>query len=336
MRSLRIEDRGSRIEDRGSRILFSRTVLFSILYSLSSILGVHGAAPPLTALAFTPDGKAVVVGSQAGLEVRTWPELKPSRTLATELAHVHDLAFAPDGKTLAAAGGTPAYRGTVELYRWPDGKLLHRASPHRDLIYAVAWRSDAAVFATASMDRTVGLHEAASAKTIRVLEGHSRGVLAAVFLPGDAELVTAGIDESLRVWDVSSDKLLRTLPNHTRPVCDLKLRPGGDGEGPPVLASVSDDRTVRLWQPTIGRLMRFVRLESAPRAVAWTADGRTLLVACKDGRLRVIDPDTVEVVQDLPALDGVAYCLVVAPDGSVLVGGENGQLRRLVVKQSPP
>ena len=29
-------------------------------------------------LAFTPDGKAVVVGSQAGLEVRSWPDLKPS------------------------------------------------------------------------------------------------------------------------------------------------------------------------------------------------------------------------------------------------------------------
>jgi hypothetical protein len=60
------------------------------------------------------------------------------------------------------------------------------------------------------------------------------------------------------------------------------------------------------------------------------------LTACKDGRLRVIDPDTVEVLEDLPALDGVAYSVAAAPDGSVLVGGQNGQLRRLVVKQSPP
>ncbi|MCI0461871.1 MAG: WD40 repeat domain-containing protein [Gemmataceae bacterium] len=304
------------------------------------LLGTAGpaaaGAAPVTALAFTPDGQAVVVGSQAGLKVRTWPELRPARTLATELAHIHDLAFAPDGKTLAAAGGTPAHRGTVELYRWPDGQLLHRVSPHRDLIYAMTWRADAAVLATASADRSVGLHEAASARTIRVLEGHSRGVLAAVFLPGDAGLVTAGIDESLRLWDVASGKLLRTLPNHTGPVCDLKLRPGGAGVGPPVLASTGDDRTVRLWQPTIGRLMRFVRLASAPRAIIWTTDGQTLLAACKDGRLRVIDPDTVEVVEELPALDGVAHCLAAAPDGSILVGGQNGQLRRLVVKRRLP
>src|SRR5688572_25149506 len=29
--------------------------------------------PPVTALALTPDEKFVVVGSQAGLELRTWP-----------------------------------------------------------------------------------------------------------------------------------------------------------------------------------------------------------------------------------------------------------------------
>jgi WD40 repeat protein len=335
MRRSRIEDRGSRIEDRGSRVLYARAIQFSILYSLSSILSVNGAAPPITALAFTPDGKTVVVGSQAGLELRTWPELQQARTLPTKLDHVHDLAFAPDGKTLAAVGGTPAKRGMVELYRWPEGTLLHRMSPHRDLIYAVSWRADSAVFATASADRTVSIHESATAKTLRDLEGHSRGVLAVVFLPGEEGLATAGIDESLRLWDASNGQLLRTFPNHTGPVHDLKVRPGGDREGPPLLASVSDDRTVRLWQPTLGRMMRFVRLKSAPLAVAWTADGRTLLTPCKDGRLRVIDPDTVEVVEDLPALDGIAYSIAVAPDGSILIGGQNGQLRRLQIERSP-
>jgi WD40 repeat protein len=304
------------------------------LYLLDAVgTAASGAAPAVTALAFAPEGLSVIIGSQAGLEVRTWPELKRVRTLPTELAHIHDLAFAPDGKTLAAVGGAPAQRGVVELYRWPEGKLLYRVSPHRDLIYAVDWQADSAAFATASGDRTAGIHDAASGKTLRTLEGHSRSVLAVVFLPGDAGLVTAGSDESLRLWDAGSGKALRSLANHTRPVHDLAVRPGGDGKTPPLIASASDDRTVRLWQPTLGRLVRFVRLESAPLALAWTADGTTLLAACKDGQLRVIDPDTVEVQEDTPALDGVAYSLAAAPDGSVLVGGQGGQLARLVLKR---
>jgi WD40 repeat protein len=307
----------------------------AIILGLCVLGPARAAAPPVTALAFTPDGKAVVVGSQAGLEVRTWPELQTARTLATELAHVHDLAFAPDGKTLAAVGGTPARSGVVELYHWPDGKLLRRTAPHRDLVYAVDWRADSAVFATGSDDRSVALHDAATGKTLHVLEGHSRGVLGVAFLPGDAGLVTGGIDESVRLWDAGDAKLLRTFPNHTRPVHDLAPRPGG-GDGPPLVVSIGEDRTVRLWQPTVGRLMRFVRLESVPLAVAWTADGRRLLTACQDGRLRVVDPDTVEVTEELPAIDGVAHCLAAAPDGSVLVGGQGGQLRRVVVKRGPP
>src|SRR5262245_18265635 len=147
--------------------------------------------PPVTALAFAPDGKSVLVGSQAGVEVRGWPDLKPVRSLPTELAHVHDLAFAPDGKTLAVAGGEPAEKGGVELFRWPEGDLLRRVSPHKDLVYAVAWAADSAALVTAGADQTARRLDARTGETTRVLEGHSRAVLAALFLPGDARLLTA-------------------------------------------------------------------------------------------------------------------------------------------------
>src|SRR4051794_28726627 len=82
--------------------------------------------PPITALACSPDGKAIVVGSQAGLVVRSWPALDRPRPLPTALSHVHELAFSPDGKTLAVVGGTPGKRGTIELYAWPEGKRLRQ------------------------------------------------------------------------------------------------------------------------------------------------------------------------------------------------------------------
>src|SRR5262245_22038581 len=106
------------------------------MWALSLLLCGAGVAPPITALAFAPDGKSVVVGSQAGVQVLSWPELKKARTLPTKLEHVHDLAFSPDGKILAAVGGAPARLGSIELFDWPGGKLLRRASPSKDLIYS--------------------------------------------------------------------------------------------------------------------------------------------------------------------------------------------------------
>ena len=158
----------------------------------------------------------------------------------------------------------------------------------------------------------------------------SRGA-PAVFLPSDKQLVTAGVDESLRIWETGTGKSGPILSNHTRPVNGLAVRPTGDPSAPPLVVSISDDRTVRLWQPTLGRMVRFARLPTEPRAVAWSADGASILVACKDGNLRVIDPETVEVQTTLRAVDGIAYSLGVAPDGSVLVGGQTGQLKRLQI-----
>lgn len=291
-------------------------------------------APPITALALTPDGTGVLVGSQAGLELLRTSDLKPVRRLTTELLHLHDLSFSPDGKTLAAAGGNPARSGGVEFFRWPESSLIRRVHPNKDLIYGLSWQADGRLLATASADRTVSLIETATGNVAQVLEGHSRAVVTAVFLPGEDGLVTAGVDESLRLWNPRTGQVLRTFANHTRPVHHLALKPGGDRTAPPTIASVSDDRTVRFWQPTLGRMVRFVRLPSVPLSACWTGDGKWLVVACKDGRLRAIDPEEAEVRLDVPGLEGVAYSLVAMPDGSLLIGGEKGQLRRHVLTAS--
>ncbi|MEX2171499.1 MAG: hypothetical protein WD851_19425 [Pirellulales bacterium] len=284
------------------------------------------AAPPITAVAFTPDYSAVVVGSQAGLELKSWPALEHLSNFPTELINIHDLAFSPDGKLLATAGGVPAEYGTIELYRWPERTLLRRIDVHDDLVYSIAWRSDSRQFGAASADQRVSLHDVAMQTAVRQLDGHSRGVLATVYLSDD-QLLTAGVDATIRLWDTAASMPLRTFTNHTRPVHDLALRPG-TGDAPPMVASCSDDRTIRFWQPTIGRLVRFARLDSAPLAIAWTANGKTLWAACHDGQLRAINPDDATVEHDLPALTGPAYCVAVAPDGTLLVAGTDGQLRR--------
>jgi WD40 repeat protein len=289
------------------------------------------ATPPITALAFTPDKTAVVVGSQAGVDVRSWPELKRVATLPTELANIHDLSFSQDGSILAVAGGHPSVEGTVEFYRWPTKELIHRLSPHDDVVYAVAWQSDNKQLALASGDARVGIVSVANGSTeppAQYLDGHSRAVLAVAFLPNDGGLLSGGVDQSIRVWDVATGTTRRTLTNHTRAVNDLKVRPNTDSQALPMVASAGDDRTVRFWQPTIGRLVRFVRLDSPALALTWTADGQVLWAACRDGKVRAIDPEIAAVTKELPAIDGVAYALAIAPDESILVAGSNGQLRR--------
>ncbi len=328
------------------RVPHWRWLCLAVLLNSHASLAAELAAPPVTALAVAPGGKSVLAGSQAGLRQLSWPELKEGDrkdgTPKTALAHIHDLAFSPRGDLLAVAGGAPAEAGIVEVFSTklkisPDGKAKHRelkfrAEPQSDLIYAVAWSPDGRRLATASYDHTVAILDAASGKRLHKLQGHSRGVLAVCWLPDAKTLVSAGADNSLRVWDAERGRAVRPLDNHTAAVHALAVRPGDAGDAPPLVASVSDDRSVRLWQPTIGRMVRFARLTSAPLAATWSSDGRQLVVGCADGHVRAIDPETLEVLADAKAVDGRVLSVALPRDGGkagarILVGGSEGQLK---------
>ena len=284
--------------------------------------------PPITSLAFSPDGKSVVACSQAGLQVYDFPTLSLQRTIEVSARNIHDLAFSPDADQLAVGGGNPATDGIIEIFSWHEGESLRILSEHRDSVTAVAWR-DASSLASASLDRRIIVWDLPTGTAIQQLEGHSKGVSSLCFLSDKDILVSTGIDQSVRVWDLISGELIRSMNNHTLPVHDLALHPSDAGL--PVIVSAGDDRTVRFWQPTIGRMVKFARLEEAPLATAWLNDGSKVVAVCTDGAVRFVDPDSVEVTNEIQVLNGWGYSLAVHPtDGSVVGGGQNAQLRRIV------
>ena len=285
--------------------------------------------PPITDLAFSPDGESLVACSQAGVRVYAWPELQLQHKLKLRMPNPHDLAFSPDGERLAIVGGSPADNGTVEVFSWPERESIAQFYDSADSEMAVLWTANH-LLVTSSLDHQVRMWDLDTKSVTKKLSGHSRGVLAIASLPGQKSLISAGIDQSLRVWDLDSGELIHSLSIHTKPVRALAVRPAQEGLA--MVASASSDRTVRLWQPTIGRMVRFARLKSQPLCVEWILDGSAIVAGCTDGHIRFIDPEEVSVTRDQPIVDGWAYSLAVHPsDGSLAVGGSNATIRRVEI-----
>jgi WD40 repeat protein len=273
------------------------------------------------------------VGSQAGVAEYEWPHLNPLRTITSDVENIHAVHFSASGQLLAVAGGAPSESGRVEIYNWPECNRLQELTEPSDSVMAIAWIDDSTL-ATASLDQDVLVSDVETGVSSRRLVGHSKGVTALCFAHEDDLLVSAGIDQNLRVWNLASGELVRSLNNHTRPVHSLALRPGNHSLA--MIVSASDDKTVRLWQPAIGRMVRFVRLDSVPLDGEWLSDGTRIVVSCADGYVRAIDPDRATVVEELPAINGWAYCLAAHPrDGSLVVGGSDGQLKRITLPAEP-
>jgi WD40 repeat protein len=298
------------------------------------------SVPPITALEISPDGMQIVAGSQAGVEIRSADNLDVAGRLPTKLLQVHDIAFSPNGKLLAIAGGTPAERGTIELWDWPAGTLSTSLAAGGDVVYSVTWSPDGTRLSAACADRKVRIFpvagdEADSAEP-RITEPHSAAALATCWLSAGDLLFSAGVDQSIRVLDPATGEVRRTLDNHTAEVRDLAIRPG-EHPGSALVASCGADRTVRFWQPAIGRLVRFARLPGRPTAMVWTPSGSHLLATCEDGSLVAIDPATTEQTELAAAGGNWLHSVVVLSTGdSAITGDSEGRLRRVPLDAIKP
>ncbi|MHC4877736.1 MAG: WD40 repeat domain-containing protein [Planctomycetota bacterium] len=255
------------------------------------------------------------------------------------MTNPHVATFSPDGSFLLVAGGEPGQEGLVELFNWPvradAGAPRKRLRTGTDSLYAAAWSPDGRWFAVAGLDGVGRVFDQETGRELVRLEGHSRGLTGIGFL-SEGRVVTSSLDGSVRVWDAATGEMQRTLSNHTGAVSGLTVGPARETDRLRMVASFGADRTVRLWQPAIGRLVRFVRLPSRPLAIAWLSEeeldvdyGGLLVAACLDGAVRVIAVDTVEVLGERPVLDGPAYCIAVDGRQRFIVAGYGGRIERL-------
>jgi WD40 repeat protein len=161
---------------------------------------------PTNALAFSADGKRLAVGleqigpTSLGLLVL---DVETGRTLATTRASVDDVAFAPDGRQLAAAESPVRGAGGGRIVVL-DARTLVERRTLADLpgveATAVAFSPDGSRVAFGGADGSAGLAAAATGQRIASYLGQTAAVNQVAFSPDGRLLATASTDGTTRVW----------------------------------------------------------------------------------------------------------------------------------------
>jgi Tol biopolymer transport system component len=290
-----------------------------VIATLLSAPAASAAPPaPVTALAYSPDGKTLAAGAHRDVILLDAAGTVLGR-LPAQSGSVTALAFTPDGKTLAVAAGAPSKPGEVRLYPVPGDTPARTIAAHKDSVYGLAVSPDGKTLATCGYDRLVKLWNLADGAERATLKDHSDAVYGVDFSPDGKLLASVAADRAVKVWDVATSQRLYTLGDATDWLYAVAWSPDGRH-----LAAAGVDKSIRVWQADAhgGKLVHtsFAH-EGAVTRLAYSPDGQTLYSLGEDRALKAWDAGTLAERTAFPKQPDAALALAVRPDGKQLALG---------------
>ncbi|MDG2221145.1 MAG: hypothetical protein P8L85_07190 [Rubripirellula sp.] len=280
----------------------------------------YARALEVTALAFSPDGLHVVGAGYH--EILVW-DLQGNliRRIENIGQRTFDLAWHPDGKRLAVAGGQPGRYGEVRLIDFESGEVQAVLGRSTDVVWDVAFRPGADEIAIASADKSIRIFDLSTFKEQKTLLSHADWVTAIAWNADGTRLLSASRDRSAKVFDGDSGDLQVSYGGHGAAVRGVSL--SSDGKQ---AFTVGGDKKLHRWNLADAKKIAEVPLGGEGFRLV-QADG-LLWVACSDHRLVKVDSAKNTVTGELTGHADWVLTVAMNRDQSLVVtGASDGEIR---------
>lgn len=229
---------------------------------------------------------------------------------------VYAIAYSPDGKLLASAGGDSS------IFLW-DTATHARVGPtlmeHAGSVFTLAFSPDSKWLASAGSDGQILIWDVTTGERKEPrLSGHTATVESVAFSPDGTMLASASEDATIRLWDVETGKQIgdNLFASSGGLYYSLAFSPDGSA-----LAAGMQDGTVQLWSVSERTLARSFTGEhyQAVYSVAFSPDGKSLATAGYDQKIVVWNvrdgSKRFEPIYDSAGVTSVQF----SPDGKQLL-----------------
>lgn len=271
-----------------------------------------------TSVAFSPDGKTLLVGSHAG--TRVWDIASGERLRSFPVGMVWGAVFTPDGKNVITVSENDA-GGTLNFWDAATGEPVKKFDTSPQL-FAISLARDGCLVAVGGQDESVGgpgsesklggaahvwnLCGGTSARTetspalsrpqpgqpsMEVQLGNTSFVNVIAFSP-DGSLVATGDEKVVVLWQAATGREIRHLILHDGSVKGIYFSQDGrtlltgstEGYG------ATERHTIQLWNLATGaEVKRFEGFKKSLKGAALSPDGRLVMAEEEDGLIHLFD-----------------------------------------------
>ncbi|MCS5644447.1 MAG: hypothetical protein NZ807_14480 [Dehalococcoidia bacterium] len=260
----------------------------------SEALTLEGHSDIVRSVAFSPDGKRIVSGSD-DTTVKIW-DAETGTSIHTIGGHsgwVMCVSFSPDGKHIVSGSD----EAIVKVWDAETGTSILTLKGHSDNVNSVVYSPDGKRIASGSCDTTVGIWDAEKGTSILTLKGHSGWVMCLAFSPDGKRIVSSSADKTLKVWDAYTGSELLSLEGHPDNVNSVAYSPDGKR-----IVSGCYAGALKVWDAETGTEMLALKRHSGfVRSVGFSLDGKQIVSSSADKTLKVWDAYTG---RELLALEG--------------------------------
>lgn len=281
---------------------------------------VYPQPVPVTAVAFSPDGKELFVGGYHELLVFDTASGGLLRRLGGLGQRVTAIRFLERGETVAVAGGEPGRAGDVRLLDSRSGAVQRVLARSTDVICDVAVRPGTAELAIGGADGLLRIVDAATGADVRALSSHGDWVTAVAYSDDGGRLASASRDKTVKVFDAAGGELVATFGGHGAPVRGVALSADGK-QG----FSAGDDKRLLRWNADDGKAIGNP-VALGGEGLRLVRDGERVYVPTGGKAVAAVEPGTGKVVP-VPHADWPLSVAVHAATGRLASGSLDGEVR---------